>query len=103
MRWAGWRGEWDWSSRRDTIGSMQGDGVDVEAVEARAEAVLSSVPEWVWDGKTLPVPIDDIADTCFGLFVDVVKDMSAAPDYPELAPDATLSGLLLPERGEIWV
>jgi hypothetical protein len=82
---------------------MQGDGVDVEAVEARAEAVLSSVPDFVWDGKTLPVPIDDIADTCFGLFVDIVEDMTAVPGCPRVDSDATLSGLLLPERGEIWV
>ncbi|MGI8461643.1 MAG: ImmA/IrrE family metallo-endopeptidase [Solirubrobacterales bacterium] len=82
---------------------MEEDGVDVEALEARAEAVLSSVPEWLWDGETLPVPIDAIADTCFGLYVDEVDDLSTAPGCPEVEPGQTLSGLLLPEWGEIWV
>lgn len=31
-----------------------------------AETVLDSVPSYVWDGERLPVPIEDIVDTCYG-------------------------------------
>lgn len=61
------------------------------------------MPSWLWDGERLPVPVDDIADTCFGLLVRDVEDMAAAPGAPALGPGQTLSGLLLAGRGEIWV
>ena len=73
-----------------------------EWVEARAEAVLSAVPEWVWDGKTLPVPVDDIVDTVYGLQVREVDDMTRAPGCPPLAEGQSLSGLLLVHNKEIW-
>src|SRR3954469_16152115 len=72
-------------------------------VEERAEAVLAGLPSYVWDGKRLPVPVEDIADTGYGLLVRDVEDMGAAPGAPSLAPGQFLSGLLLPARGEIWV
>lgn len=75
----------------------------MEAIQERAEQVLASVPEWLWDGERLPIPVEQIADTCFGLLIRDVEDMQAAPGAPELAPGQTLSGLLLPARGEIWV
>jgi hypothetical protein len=71
--------------------------------EARAEEVLASVPEWIWDGETLPVPVEVIADSEFGLLVRDVDDLGAAPGAPELASGQSLSGLLLASRGEIWV
>jgi len=72
-------------------------------VEERAERVLARVPGYVWDGERLPVPVEDIADTVFGLLIRDVEDMAAAPGAPDLGPDASLSGLLLPDRGELWV
>jgi hypothetical protein len=72
-------------------------------VEERAEAVLASLPGYVWDGERLPVPVEDIADSGFGLLVRDVEDMRAAPGAPPLAAGQSLSGLLLPARGEIWV
>ena len=72
-----------------------------EEVERRAERVLAGVPDWIWDGRTLPVPVEHIADSCFGLHVREADDLSAAPGVPELR--GALSGLLLPARGEIWV
>ena len=71
-------------------------------VEERAEAVLAPLPTYVWDGDTLPVPVEDIADTQFGLLVRDVEDMASAPGAP-LVEHHALSGLLLPARGEIWV
>ena len=72
-------------------------------VEERAERVLASVPDWIWNGDTLPVPVEHIADSCFGLHVRDVDDLSAAPGVPSLGSSQTLSGLLLPGVGEIWV
>ena len=74
-----------------------------EAPERLAERALSRVPEWIWDGETLPVPIDDIADSCFNLHVREVDDLTSAPGLPKVASDQSLSGLLLPGLGEIWV
>jgi len=72
-------------------------------VEERAERVHTRVPGYVWDGESLPVPVEDIADSVFGLLIRDVEDMVAAPGAPDLGPDASLSGLLLPDRGELWV
>ena len=51
-------------------------------VEERAEAVLAALPGYVWDGERLPVPVEDIADSGFGLLVRDVEDMRAAPGAP---------------------
>ncbi len=75
----------------------------MDVVEERAARVLERVPAWLWDGETLPVPVEDIADSVFGLLVRDVTDMSTAPGAPELRPGQELSGLLLATRGEIWV
>jgi hypothetical protein len=72
-------------------------------VEERAQQVLARAPEYVWDGERLPVPVEDIVDSVYGLLVRDVEDMTAAPGAPALAPGQALSGLLLPARGEIWV
>ena len=77
--------------------------IDRGPIEARARAAIESIPGWLWDGRSLPVPIDDIADSHFNLFVREVDDMTAAPNCPPLAAGQTLSGLLLSDRGEIWV
>jgi hypothetical protein len=50
----------------------------VRDVEERAEAVLAGLPSYVWDGERLPVPVEDIADSGFGLLArDVEKEASA--------------------------
>jgi hypothetical protein len=72
-------------------------------IEQRAERVLADVPGWIWDGERLPVPVEHIADSCFGLYVRDVEDLRAAPGVPDLPDNRALSGLLLPSRGEIWV
>src|SRR3954463_7138808 len=68
----------------------------MDRVEERAAQALARVPEWLWDGESLPVPIEDIADSVYGLLVRDVEDMTAAPGAPALAPGQALSGLLLP-------
>jgi hypothetical protein len=72
-------------------------------VEEHAAQVLAAAPAYVWDGERLPVPIEDIVDSVYGLLVRSVEDMSAAPGAPPLAEGQSLSGVLLPARGEIWV
>src|SRR5918995_1274408 len=72
-------------------------------VEERAAQVLAAAPGYVWDGERLPVPIEDIVDSVYGLLVRDVEDMGTAPGAPTLASGQALSGLLLPARGEIWV
>lgn len=74
-----------------------------EEIERRAAAVLDSVPDFIWDGETLPVPVEDIVDSCYGLLVRDVEDMTTAPVPGGLATGDWISGLLLPARGEIWV
>jgi IrrE N-terminal-like domain len=76
--------------------------VDI-TIEQRAERVLARVPDWIWNGETLPVPVEHIADSCFGLHVRDVDDLRSAPGVPDLPATQVLSGLLLPARGEIWV
>jgi IrrE N-terminal-like domain len=75
----------------------------VEAIEQRAEGVLARVPSWIWDGESVPVPVEAIADSCFQLLVRDVEDMSSAPGSPGIEEGQSLSGLLLASRGEIWV
>jgi hypothetical protein len=75
----------------------------MDAIERLAGEFLAGVPPYVWDGEKLPVPIEDIADTHLGLLVRDVDDLGKAPGAPELDHGQTLSGLLLPTLGEIWV
>src|SRR3954464_8311059 len=72
-------------------------------VEERAEQGLARAPGDVWAGERLPVPVEAIVDSVYGLLVRDVEDMRAAPGAPALTPGQALSGLLLPARGEIWV
>jgi hypothetical protein len=74
-----------------------------ESIEQKAVRVLERVPDWIWNGDTLPVPVEHIADSCFGLHVRDVGDLSTAPGVPAPAAGQSLSGLLLPGLGEIWV
>jgi hypothetical protein len=72
-------------------------------IEKRVDNALQRVPDWIWDRRALPVPVEDIADSCFGLLVREIEDLHAAPGVPDLGADTALSGLLLPARREIWV
>ena len=68
----------------------------MEEAEQRAERFLARVPSYVWDGESLPVPIEDIADTHVGLLVRDVEDLAPRPGAPSSPADQALSGLLLP-------
>jgi len=72
-------------------------------IERLAEAELDGVPGYVWDGFSLPVPVEHIADSHFGLWIRDEDDLGRAPGAPDVGPGQSLSGLLLPDRAEIWV
>jgi hypothetical protein len=72
-------------------------------MEERAARVLADAPEYIWDGERLPVPVEDIVDSVYGLLVRDVENMSGVEGAPPLDAGQALSGLLLPARGEIWV
>ena len=74
-----------------------------EELIPQALELLAGVPAHVWDHESLPVPIADIADSHLGLLVREVDDMAAAPGLPAVPDDSRISGLLLPEKREIWV
>ncbi|MDQ3721193.1 MAG: ImmA/IrrE family metallo-endopeptidase, partial [Actinomycetota bacterium] len=84
-------------------GPVVASRASVEEIERRAERVLERVPDYVWDGKTLPVPVDQIADSHFGLLVCEMEYLKVAQGAPVVACDQDFSGLLLPDRREIWV
>lgn len=77
----------------------------MEEIERCAQQVLDVVPDYLWDGDGVPVPIEAIADSHFGLCVRAVEpgQMRQVPGCPPLAEDQSLSGLLLPGPREIWV
>jgi hypothetical protein len=75
----------------------------MKEIEQLAEGFLAQVPSYIWDGTKLPIPIEEITDSHVGLLVRDVEDLGVAPGAPRLSAGQTLSGLLLPSRGEIWV
>ena len=70
------------------------------AAEAAATEQLAAVPEWLWDGESLPVPVESIADNHYGLLVQEEKELGWLAG---LGIDAHVSGLLLPHTREIWI
>lgn len=65
--------------------------------------VLAEIEPWVWDGRTLPVPIDEIAEDHFGLLIREVVDIGDNLPGHDPHPGTLVSGALLPERAEIWI
>jgi hypothetical protein len=68
--------------------------------ERAAERELESVPDWLWDGGSLPAPVETLADSQYGLLVSERGDLAAAAALRE---GTHISGLLFPGRREIWV
>jgi len=69
----------------------------------RADAIalreLAAVPRWLWDGESLPVPIESIAEDHYGILVEEHHSLDAFAT----AGDAHVSGVLLRARGRILV
>lgn len=60
------------------------------------------MPEFVWDGESLPVPVERIVEDAFGLKIRLTDEMHRAPGL-DSEVDRDVSGLLLTGLGEIWV
>lgn len=77
----------------------------MEDVERQAEAILAALPRFIWEGDRPPIPVEEIADSHFGLHVcnKTPAEMRAAPGCPAIGKDESLSGLLLPSLAQIWV
>lgn len=71
-------------------------------MEDRAGEILAGVPDYIWNGEELPVPVEKIVSNTFGLLVREVEDMTAAPGLED-ERSTNVSGLLLTGPGEIWV
>ena len=73
--------------------------------ERRAVRALSGVPPYVWDGESVPIPVEEIASEvyCLKVCFKSPEEMRRAPGCPPLESDEQLSGLLLTDRGQIWV
>lgn len=76
--------------------------VDRESIEGTVYSLLERVPEYVWDGESLPVPVERIVSNAFGLLIRIVDDMTRAPGLDGERSE-NVSGLLLVADGEIWV
>jgi hypothetical protein len=68
--------------------------------EHAAEHELAQIPAWLWDGTSLPVPVETLTDSHYGLLVSERDDLAA---LAALEGEAHISGLLFPGRREIWV
>lgn len=73
-------------------------------VEGEARETLAQIPDRIWDGHSLPVPIERIAREVFGLRVLMKSDreMKEAIGLPG-DDEGWISGLLFSQIGEIWV
>ena len=74
----------------------------IEWVEQRASEILERVPDYIWNGEELPVPVERIVSNSFGLLIREVEDLTTAPGLEGERP-TNVSGLLLTGPGEIWV
>jgi hypothetical protein len=68
--------------------------------EREAEQELRQVPDWIWDRETLPVPLETIADSHYGL---LVQEEIGLARVAGLGDGVHISGLLFPGPREIWV
>ena len=79
------------------------DPEGMERIECEVGEILGTVPSAVWDGRSLPVPVTQIAREVYGLKVRHVPHDQMREVIGESCDDGTISGLLLTEIGEIWV
>jgi hypothetical protein len=70
------------------------------APEEKAAELLADVPSYLWDGRRLPVPVEEIVDSYLGLRICDAEDLSAIPGAPA---GATLSGLLVVTDRKVYV
>jgi IrrE N-terminal-like domain len=77
-------------------------GTDMLAMELAAARTLDSVSEQIWDWAP-PIPVEAIAEEHFGLIVIEFESPTEIPGAPQVAENVRFSGMLMADRGEIWV
>ena len=70
----------------------------MEAIERLADEFLARIPSYVWDGASLPVPIEEIADTHVGLLVRDVEDLGTARGASALGQGQAIGGFEVQEE-----
>ena len=70
-----------------------------ERAELRAQRELADVPRWIWDGESLPVPIEAIADNHYGIRIEAQDSLERFATRRHLY----VSGVLLRTRGLMLV
>ncbi len=79
------------------------DREESERIESEVREIMASVPGYVWDGHSLPVPIAEIAREVYGLRV-VKVDRDQMKEVAGISPEeGDVSGMLLTNIGEIWI
>ncbi|HMI80472.1 MAG TPA: ImmA/IrrE family metallo-endopeptidase [Solirubrobacterales bacterium] len=68
---------------------------------AAAQALLRDFEERYGDGGAPPVPVERVASSLLGLFVDEADDIRTLPGAP--ADRGRLSGMLDPEEMVVWI
>jgi len=72
-------------------------------IESDVAEIAASIPAHVWDGRSLPVPVEEIAREVYGLRVCQVSHDQMREVVGDACDEGTLSGLLLTGIGEIWI
>lgn len=77
---------------------------DAARVEFEVGEIIATIPSRVWNGHSLPVPVEQIAREVYGLRVLMKSgaEMKEAIGRPVDEP-GEVSGLLFCRTGEIWV
>lgn len=77
---------------------------ELTRIDEEVAAISRCIPNWVWDGHCLPVPVDQIVRELYNLRVRVVS-VEAMREVIGEDPEGHigLSGLLLSGQGQIWV
>ena len=70
-----------------------------ERAELRAQRELTGVPDWVWDGESLPVPIEAIAEEHYGIRIQELDSLERFATRNQVH----VSGVLLRTRALILV
>lgn len=95
-------GEQDADSSKRLVTTLEPG--ELAQIEQDVAGIRKLIPDWVWDGRSLPVPVDLIARELYNLRVRVVS-VEAMREVIGEDPEGHigLSGLLLCGQGEIWV
>ena len=76
---------------------------DASQIEEAVGEILEMIPPRVWNGRSLPIPVEEIAREVYGLRVCRVSHDQMKEVVGDRITDGTLSGLLLTGIGEIWI